>query len=77
MLTIPCFFLFAKHRLRKYRFDIPRNDIKWPERYVVLSAIAVRLRRHRLRKDTADAASARDDITKIIAPNLETPRQGK
>lgn len=64
---------FAKYRLRKYPFDILRNDITWPEPYVVLNTIMRRLRTHRFLKGNADAASIPDDIRKVIAPNLDIP----
>lgn len=64
---------FAKYRLRKYPFDILRNDISWPEPYVVLNTIMRRLRTHRFLKGNVDAASLLDDIRKVIAPNLEIP----
>lgn len=64
---------FAKYRLRKYPFDTLRNDISWPEPYVVLNTIIRRLRAHRFLKGNDHAASIPDDIRKVIAPDLEIP----
>ncbi|QLL31843.1 hypothetical protein HG536_0B07110 [Torulaspora globosa] len=64
---------FAKFRLRKYPFDVLRNDINWPEPYVVLNTIMKRLRSHRFLKGNADAATIPEDIRKVIALGVVIP----
>lgn len=68
---------FAKFRLRKYPYDVLRNDLNWPEPYVVLNTIMKRLRSHRFLHGNAKAATIPEEIRKVIAPGLEIPNDRK